>query len=626
MDLVAQIRKRSIAIRFLLIIALGLVIGQFGFSYYTISSNSQTGRNGLRHKAESQAKVLAAISPEYLFSNNFLPLENLIKQITEDREIIYIFLFAPDGRPLTNHINRNDRYIRSALESSNKTLVELTQEISSDPEVFVVTQPIVFDSEVIGEVQLAYTIRSLNKRIWDSVIRTAVFFVLLVLSLFALTYYQFKKQVQKPLKNLGEITNQFASGEFDIRSPLDGGKEIFHLQKSFNRMADHIQSNLKELEKFTYAVAHTDNLVVICNAEAQIDWVNNAFIKTTGYSFEEVKGKTPGSFLQGRDTDPKVVEYIRAQIKERKPFECVILNYTKSGGEYWVSIECSPVFDDKGELINFVAIERDITNKREAELALIKAKNTAEATTQAKTNFLTNLSHEIRTPMNGIMGVTELLNETSLDEEQVSYVEIIEESSDRLLAIIENILDFSHVENDSFEIEPRPFNLVELVQSIVDQYEDFALNKNIAISFQPSAAVMALADIKSDPDLLGKAIGHLLDNAVRFTPKGAIAVTLTAERYPLNQAEYKIDVIDTGIGVQKDQLSKIFDSFTQVDGSLTRQHQGSGLGLTICKGIAQTLSGDLTVQSEVGMGSTFSFSFNAPLVQAKNKKSDPEVA
>lgn len=627
MKLVDLIKKQSIALRFLLIIALGLVIGQLSFSFFTIYANFRTAHRGLNHKAETQARIVASLGPEYILTNNFLPLENLIKQVTAEPEIVYLVILAPDGRPLTNHIDQNDPNIQLVLETSpNLTKVELIAAINRNPDIRTKSQTMILNNKVMGDVHLGYTVRHLNKRVWDSVISTILLFIFLVTGLFALAYIQFKKQVQKPLANLGQITDRFAMGEFDVRSPMDGGMEILHLQTSFNRMAGHIQSNLKELEKFTYAVTHTDNLVVICDAEAKIDWVNDAFIKTTGFDFDEVKGKTPGSILQGENTDQKTVKYIREQITQGKPFNCVILNYAKSGKEYWVSIECVPVFNDDSRLINFVAIERDITEKRNAELALIEAKNTAEATAQAKTNFLTNLSHEIRTPMNGIMGVTELLNDTELDDEQVSYIEIIEESSDRLLNIIENILDFSQVENESIEIEPQEFNIVELIKSIVDRYENLARDKDIAISFQPSADVLANAHIESDPNLLNKAIGHLLDNAVRFTPKGAIAVTLSTEAHLPNHARFKINVVDTGVGVHKDQLSRIFDSFTQIDGSLTRQHQGSGLGLTICKGIAQALNGELTVQSEVGVGSTFSFSFSALLTKDLNKKSDPKVA
>lgn len=628
MRLLEKFNQQSIALNFLLVVTIGLFFGQLVFGLINISRNYQRQQFGLQKKASDQAYVLSTISGEYILTYNFLSLETLIQSITNDAEYVYIVITSKDGTPLTSSIDLENEFIKAAASHSEKiSRVEIMQALATNPDILEIIKPVMANGSEIGYVHLYLTTKPLVARLQGSILETFVSFLALLLALIFLIKRQFTRRVQAPLIGLGTVASQFASGNFEVRAETNAGKEIREIQLTFNRMAEQIQVNVQELEKLSYVVNQTDNLVVICNPQGQIEWVNEAFVTKTGFSLYESIGHKPGSFLQGPETDLKTVAYIRGQIAEQKPFNCTILNYSKSGERYWLAIEAQPVFNVDGDLINFVAIETDITKKREADIALIKAKNTAEAVAQAKSDFLTNLSHEIRTPMNGIMGVTELLNDTGLDEEQASYIEIIEESSDRLMNIIEKILDLSDVEKGTIQPDILALDLVELIDGVVNSFEEEAAEKQIAISFLPSDMALAAKHIQSDATLIEKAISNLIDNAIRFTPKGAVAVTLSAEKRPHEHYEFRVDVIDTGIGIHADQLKTIFKSFTQVDSSLTRAHQGNGLGLSISQGMAEALGGQIKVQSQEGEGSTFSLIFNAPLAEnPATKKSDPEVA
>ena len=263
-----------------------------------------------------------------------------------------------------------------------------------------------------------------------------------------------------------------------------------------------------------------------------------------------------------------------------------MLSYSKSGQSFWLAIECVTVFDDEGNLINFVAIKRDITEKHAAELALIEAKTAAEAMVQAKTDFMTNLSHELRTPMNGIMGITQLLNETELDEEQSGYTDLLEKSGENLLVIIDKMLDFSKIETQSVDVQLKSTNIVSLVGDTVSEIEPDSIDKGLKISFQPSPDMVSNPSIQTDPELFRKIVSHLIENAIRFTEQGAIAVTLSDSLNSKGDRQLKLSVIDTGSGIPKEKLDYIFEPFTQVDVSLTRQYGGNGLGLAICQEMA----------------------------------------
>ena len=245
--------------------------------------------------------------------------------------------------------------------------------------------------------------------------------------------------------------------------------------------------------------------------------------------------------------------------------------------------------------------------QREAELKL--ARDTALEASNYKTNLLTNVSHELRTPLNGIMGLSELMLTTDLDEEQMEYSESILESGNNLLDVITEMLDYSDITTGNLDVEIKPFNLTTQIESTVESFKQAAAEKNLPISFQPAADLPEM--IECDPQIIARIVSNLIDNAVRFTESGAIAVTLKSTPTTKNRHEFEINVIDTGIGICPTALDTVFESFTQADASLTRSHEGNGLGLAIGRGLAQKLGGAITVESEQGVGSTFSFVFSA---------------
>ena len=237
-----------------------------------------------------------------------------------------------------------------------------------------------------------------------------------------------------------------------------------------------------ELVKLSLVASKTDNAVIITDKVGLIEWVNDAFTRLTGYSLPEVVGKRPGAFLRGPLTDPETVGRIKASLQNKEPFTEEIIDYNKQGQPFWVSMDITPIYDDRGELVKFISIERDITQRKETEEALRQAKEAADAANRAKTEFLASMSHEIRTPMNAIIGMAELLDETPLNQEQRKFVDVFRSAGETLLIIINDILDLSKVEAGQITLEDIDFDLRELVEKVCEVMALRAHEKGIELA------------------------------------------------------------------------------------------------------------------------------------------------
>ena len=298
---------------------------------------------------------------------------------------------------------------------------------------------------------------------------------------------------------------------------------------------------------------------------------------------------------------PSFWEIVERHTKQQGDFSFEI-EITQQGIKRWYLTRAYLIKDriwPNGWVVNLL----DISEKKEHADALLQAKELAETANLAKSQFLANMSHEIRTPLNGITGFVKLLEYTDLDDEQQEYVRIINQSSDTLLSVIQDILDISKIESGLFTLDKEPFSLPTMFGNAKETFEAKAKEKGIELSLTLSEHIPPF--VIGDGIRLQQVMLNLISNAVKFTEEGRIDISAGANYITEGQIQPCITVEDTGIGMEQKVLSTIFDNFMQVDTSSSRKYGGTGLGLSISKRIIEMMEGTITVKSAAGIGTTF---------------------
>ncbi len=374
-------------------------------------------------------------------------------------------------------------------------------------------------------------------------------------------------------------------------------------------------------------------LVAVLDLEGRIVSFNRACEETTGYSFSEVQGKSLSKMLvapEERSRAERIIGQVRAGVHSVQQENHWI---TKQGRSRLVSWATASLLDAEGKPKYIIACGEDITEQHEAEEAskrhvieleraqqttkrqaeilveqaseLAAARDAALESAKLKTQFLTNMSHEIRTPMSGVLGMTHLILDSGLNEEQHDYAMTIRSSAEALLVIINDILDFSKIEAGKLQFETLDFNLTETVHGAVQLLAQQATRKGIELKGSIDANVPRL--VRGDAGRLRQVLLNLIGNSVKFTHQGHVHVHLTLKEESRDQVELVFRVQDTGIGISPEARATLFDPFVQADGSSSRRYGGTGLGLAICKHLVELMGGEISCESIVGEGSEFRF-------------------
>lgn len=386
-----------------------------------------------------------------------------------------------------------------------------------------------------------------------------------------------------------------SAGESDNDEP--DRDEIIGLARNIERMAQALQKT-----EASYRGIVEDQVDLICRfrLDGKLTFVNSAYATAYGRKRNELVGQIFGLFTPGAEIGGEPYTFERE------------MDFP-DGRRRWFMWTQRPIRDDAGNTLEYQAVGHDITLRKEAEAALLHAKEAAEAADRAKSEFLAIVSHEIRTPINGVIGFAQILADSPLSPEQREQVAIIKSSGQALEKLIADILDLSKIEAGKIEIESAPFGLHKSVEEVIAFFQPRARAAALTLTANIDTDVPAI--VNSDEARLRQILTNLIGNALKFTEQGSITVHVSCMRgEPVSMRDSRralrlfFAVADTGIGIPADKISKLFKPFSQVDTSSERRRSGTGLGLIISKRLCELMGGSISVESKPGEGTTFRFS------------------
>jgi len=405
----------------------------------------------------------------------------------------------------------------------------------------------------------------------------------------------------------------------------DGGQArriYFDLMKNhFDEQEERLKAE-NELRKLALAVEQSPESIAITNLDAEIEYVNEAFLRTSGYSREELMGVNL-SIKQSGNTPPETFKNMWEALTSSQPWEGEFYNKRKDGSEYIELSRIAPLSLPDGTITHYVAVQEDITEKKQLAkelnehrhhleelveqrtVQLAEAQQKAEAANQAKSAFLAVMSHEIRTPMNAILGLTHLMQRAETDAKQSERLTKIDASTEHLLSIINDILDLAKIEAGKLTLERSDFSLSTVFDNIQSLLNDQIKAKGLTLEVEWNDVPLWL---KGDPTRLRQALLNYAGNAVKFTEQGTITLSTRILEERGDDILVQFEVRDTGIGISPDDQAGLFEAFQQADSTTTRKYGGTGLGLAITRHLAELMGGKAGLESEPGRGSTFWFS------------------
>ncbi|MES2266442.1 MAG: PAS domain-containing protein [Bacteroidota bacterium] len=392
---------------------------------------------------------------------------------------------------------------------------------------------------------------------------------------------------------------------FISNSPLFN--ETGYLERQIGVMVDITERKKaeEELTMLSLVASKTTSGVVINDSAGKVEWVNDAFEKITGYALDDVKDKHLGDSLKGELTDVSIITKARELSEKKQSFEVDLLIYRKDGQPLWISVINSVIMGEDGKVNKYIETIIDITAKKKAEMELISAKEEALQLSRAKDMFIGVMSHEIRTPLNAVIGMSHILLNDNPLESQKENMSILKFSAENLMTLINDVLDFTKIETGNIELEKANVNMRDMVQSIIGSMKYKAEEKGIYLTQSIDENVPDI--VLGDRARLVQILLNLVSNAVKFTNKGGANIDLKLIEQANDTVRIRFSVSDTGIGVAKNKLNTIFESFKQAEADTTRNYGGTGLGLAIAKRLIELHDSRINVDSIPGEGSNFWF-------------------
>lgn len=610
-----------------------------------------------------------------VYKNNSLMIRAIKNEIILDPIIV-------DSTPYINSKNLSHEIIESVintkkhfvLDNSTHNFASQSEYIKNNNVKSLLCCPIIYKSKPLG---LIYLENNIIESAFPLFKIEAIEILINQLSISlknALFYSEIKRNlVDKTTETEQQVEEIAAQTEHLklINTDLEAKNiKIHHQKKEIQEQARQLEIKNKELEKLFISTQKTDNSIIIADINGEIEWVNEGFSRMYGYSlpeFIEEKGLT----LVSASSYPKIKETLKKIILTKKSISYNTKRNNKSNQSIWMRTTITPIIDENGEIYKLVAIDSDITKLKEAEEEILKhkeeieaqrdfannqnkqiqkqnielekhqtqlekkveqrtaqlkiAKEKAEASDRLKSSFLANMSHEIRTPMNAIIGFSDLISDQDIDEDQrKEMVSQVNSNCNTLLHLIDDIIDIARIEAGQLRIYKQDCFINQTIIELYDLFSETELkeNENVELIVEIENADENLS-IFSDPYRFRQILTNLIGNAIKFTDHGYIKFGYNVS--PKGFENYvKFFVEDTGIGLNKKEQKEIFEQFKKIDScDKNKLYRGAGLGLAISKNLVTELGGELWIESETGVGSTFHFTLPYIITDTKYEQNEP---
>jgi PAS domain S-box-containing protein len=589
-------------------------------------------RRQLAVELASTAGMVGANTTAALSFGDTRSATEMLNSLGAEDHIIAACVYARGGSAFAKYSRKG---VKAAVCPANS---------DSDSTVFTSQAAAVFrqihlNGELIGTVYLQSDLNELYSRARHF----AEIIVIVLFASFVIAYFfalRLQGLISEPILELAKMASAVSlKKDYSLRAAKKSADEIGILFDRFNEMMEQIQERdaalqwahdelevrvderTRELRKeiterseaertlnertafLNSLIENTPLGIVAISADDSVQMCNPAFENLFGYRQPEILGESLSKMLSTAEMSSEITSS-RSRLVQGRTTHIVTRRKRRDGSMVDVEAYSVPL-GVEGHYTGAVVLYQDITERKQAEAALLRAKEVAEAANRAKSEFLANMSHEIRTPMNGVIGMTDLALDTDLSDEQREYLQMVKISADSLLTLINDILDFSKIEAGKLEVEKIDFSVRQSVDEAVKTLSPKALEKNLKLLWHAEAGIPQI--LKGDMGRLRQVLVNLVGNAVKFTDRGEVIVRVEKEEETPAGVVLHFQVRDTGIGVAKEKQGLIFEAFTQADGSATRKYGGTGLGLTITSRLVGLMGGRIWVESEPGAGSTFHF-------------------
>ncbi|MBI4742023.1 MAG: response regulator [Betaproteobacteria bacterium] len=588
-------------------------------------------RQQIAGEGEALAAALAANAPSWVIANDVAALDELVDGLQGVDNLSLAIIMDSHGRVRA----ASDRALFNLVldDEASRRLLQLVggdrekgaknkaaQQFWHDGLIDTMA-PIVAGGRNVGYARVMLDSAPVEAEL-DAVVRKGLFYILAALCIGGVIAWLLVRRMTRQLERISAGAEAIAGGDLDVSiSGAAGRDEVAHLTRDINRMARALREDRSEREqiraeifvekeKAQVTLNSIGDAVITTDVGGAVEFLNPVAEEHTGWRLDDARGQPLRRVFNIVNETTR--EVVVNPVEQAIAGNCIVglANHTvligRTGHEIGIEDSAAPIRDRNGKIIGAVLVFHDVSEKRRAEEAAKAALAAAEAASYAKSAFLANMSHEIRTPMNGVIGMTELLLDTELTDEQREFAEIVGASANSLLGLINDILDFSKIEAGKLDIESIDFDLRALLDDVSAMLALRADEKGL--EFVNLVEPDVPDRICGDPGRLRQVLLNLAGNGIKFTGDGEVVVHVRPLTLRDKSVRLRFDVRDTGIGIPGDRVGALFDPFTQADISTTRRFGGTGLGLAICKRLVDLMGGEIGVDSVPGQGSTFWFS------------------